>query len=178
MSGLHTLRDVDGVFGSFVMDGSGAVLARDLPDVFGESTLREAAERVLRLFLLSESHGEAPEMLVLTFRDYRLLLRSAGAHVLGVIAENRANLPALRMAMTLLLRRFASPTVPASEARAQLGSAPVLSRAPLPPTPAPPSVRASIPDTFPGQKPPATVQPSTPAAPTAPVRTYRGRPIS
>lgn len=168
MSGLENLRDVDGVFGSFVMSSDGKLVARDLPEMFADETLTDAAGRIQRLMLLSEAMGENPESMVLTFRDYRLFLRGGGPHLLGVIAENRASTPALRMAMTLLLRRFASPTL---DLRGRAPSAPSLPQKPMAPTPAPPSVRASMPSI-----PESTVV-SKPNVP-APVRTYRGRPIS
>ena len=43
---LSSLKDIEGVYGSFVVDGSGALTLRDLPAVIDNAALREAGPRI------------------------------------------------------------------------------------------------------------------------------------
>lgn len=189
MNLLQELKDVDGVFGSILLDEQGGVCERDFPAMFSDDTLQEAAARVMRWVALSESTGPSADTLLMTFPDYKMVVRRHPGRLLVAIAETRTNVPALRMAMNLILRRASGPhELP-----------PRISRPlPRPPTPQPPSVQAA------NSAPPAvellpvarmSTLPEPPRAPIGPSaapqvpgasssvaasnkqRTYRGRPI-
>src|SRR5690606_30778910 len=57
---LATLKDIDGVYGSFVIDRDGRLKARDLPAVFDEQALGDAGPRIVRLWEVI-SEDETPE---------------------------------------------------------------------------------------------------------------------
>jgi predicted regulator of Ras-like GTPase activity (Roadblock/LC7/MglB family) len=105
LSTLGALRDVDGVVGSFVVDGDGALLARDLPQIFESELLHEIGPRIRRIADgLSES-GDTPGSVVLHFQDHKLWLKPADGFTLCVLGSVQVNRPALRMALTLVARR-------------------------------------------------------------------------
>src|SRR5688572_14302622 len=71
---LQSLRDIEGVYGSFILDGAGKLLARDLPGVFDDHTLNESGERIVRLWAVL-SEAAPPEYTVLEFAEYSLFVR-------------------------------------------------------------------------------------------------------
>jgi len=110
---LRSLRDVDGVVGSFVLGRQGALDARDLPDYFDSAVLLEVAPRVERLYEAWKSLGSELESASLSFAEHKLHLREFGAGFLAVVSLTQVNAPALRMAMGMVGRRLG----PALEAR-------------------------------------------------------------
>jgi hypothetical protein len=72
---LHSLRDIEGVYGSFIVDANGQTVARDLPALFDDHTLTESGERIVRLWEVLSEDG-APEYALLEFAEYSLFLRS------------------------------------------------------------------------------------------------------
>ncbi len=103
---LQTLRDIQGIQGSFVIGkDSGQVLARDLPRFIDESALSQVGPRISRLLEVIESE-QAMESSALRFADHRLDIRPLGTATLCVLADANVNLPALRMAMKLLCRKL------------------------------------------------------------------------
>ncbi|MFZ5893302.1 MAG: hypothetical protein ACOY0T_19740 [Myxococcota bacterium] len=107
---LRGLRDVEGVFGSFVLSGTGQLFAKDLPAVFHDDVFTDTGPRVLRLCEAIERGGESLEGLVLRFADYRLHVRRSKERLLCVIANVDTNAAALRMALGLAATRVASAT--------------------------------------------------------------------
>ncbi len=107
---LQALRDIEGVYGSFILDAAGKLLARDLPGIFEDHTLNESGERISRLWtVLSES--APPEHALLEFAEYSLFLRglfSRGtlAGCLCVVVPPTVNLLALRLAAKWVARAF------------------------------------------------------------------------
>jgi hypothetical protein len=83
---LHSLRDIEGVYGSFIVNANGETIARDLPPVFDDHTLAESGERIVRLWaVLSES--SAPEYALIEFAEYSLFIRELFVSGLGAHGE-------------------------------------------------------------------------------------------
>ena len=114
---LHSLRDIAGVYGSFVINANGETIARDLPALFDDLTLSESGTRIARLWEVLSEDGP-PEYALLEFAEYSLFLRGVfqrGAALSGclcVVVPATVNLLALRLASKWVARdtpRF--PTV-------------------------------------------------------------------
>jgi len=159
---LTSLRDVEGVYGSFLVSFSGRTLARDLPIMFDEQAVAVAAERVARFGEAFEGDPIGLEMSVLRFGDHKLHLRRVSRGFLCVLTALRVNMPTLKMALTLVGRRMASE----SEANGERATLPSL----LPPAPANPAAppRSSV-------LPPGGAAPLGPSGRRAVL--YRGRRI-
>jgi predicted regulator of Ras-like GTPase activity (Roadblock/LC7/MglB family) len=183
---LRTLRDVDGVYGSFVIASSGALISRDLPTAFDNELFSEVGPRVTRLYETFASNGEELESVMLRYADHKLYLRKMTWGLIGIICGVAVNLPALRMVGNLVVRRIdpevaaaiprsAPPPLPTSPTRALT---PGLRQIPPPsavrPTPTPPPVAfdrtSSPPDVVPEDGRDVT----SPASDRH-VRMYRGR---
>jgi predicted regulator of Ras-like GTPase activity (Roadblock/LC7/MglB family) len=129
---LSGLRDVTGVYGSFMVSPEGATVARDMAAMFTDDLLDEVAGRLLRL---RESFGpEGSDVLsyVLRFREHLLFVRSVRDGVLCVLSDPGVNMPALRMGASLAVRRLG----------------PLIDQPPAPPVPAPPAPEAPAPATI------------------------------
>lgn len=148
--GLSTLRDVEGVTGSFVYARNGRVLARELPPLFDDGALMEAGGRLARLQDTFATVGDELATAVLRFRDYRLFLKVLSAGTLCIVANNEVNMPAMRMAANLVGRRIGA----------------VLQSSELAKEPAPEAPPAASP----------TPKPGPPMAPPG-MRRFRGRPV-
>lgn len=166
MQVLHDLRDIPGVYGSFVIADSGQMIGRDLPSVFEDGLLSHTGSRIVRLCETLENGGDPLEHLTLRFTEYRLHVRRAPRGLLCVIASETVNVPALRMALSLVARRLPIPG-PAAESEP-----PRTLRSSQTPSAAPPPVAASH-STYPPVGAGAVTEPARPK----PVRTYRGRPV-
>jgi len=140
---LRTLRDVQGVFGSFVLSGTGSLVSKDLPAVFDEAVFEEVGPRITRLYETFSTGGEDLDSVMLRYFEHKLYLRKMAWGILGILSGTQINLPALRMAGNLVARRI-DPDVAAT-----------VSRAPSPPVRPTPSVR-SDPGPAGGSSPPAT----------------------
>jgi predicted regulator of Ras-like GTPase activity (Roadblock/LC7/MglB family) len=138
---LSALRDVDGVFGSFVVSKTGALAGRDLPAVFEDRVLSEVGPRLVRLHDTLSAGGQTLDSCVMRFADHKLHVRVLQNGLLCVLTSNQANASALKMAVTLTARRV-DPTIvepaPTSHAAAPTSHAGS-------PTPAPPSITAAPP---------------------------------
>jgi hypothetical protein len=108
---LSSLREIDGVLGSFVLDGEGQLLARDLPHAFDDDTLDRAGVHLSRLRAALESDGSGFESCVARFGPHLLLLRAARADTLCVLLPRGTNLAAAQMSSTLVARRLSPPAV-------------------------------------------------------------------
>ncbi len=103
---LESLKDLEGIVGSFLIDPSGNIVAQDVPSYFGSATY-DIAPRALRLReALSISEGELSSC-VLRFGAHKLSFRPVGESLLGVLATAQVNMPALRMATNLVTRKLA-----------------------------------------------------------------------
>lgn len=196
---LQGLRDVQGVFGSFVLSRSGRVLCKDLPRMFDDRVFEEIGPRILRLKETLSGDEAGLDNVVIRYSEHKLHLRFLSANVLGVITSASVNALTLKMALTLSSRRIEAdlgqhpPGVSSGErygSFSAVGTAapPPLwtdesakgssSKAPLDPLPGPPTLRSSKPS---GQPPPSLPgPPDLPAPPNGPRRApvlYRGRRI-
>jgi len=162
---LAALRDVDGVVGSFVVDADGALLARDLPQMFDNDLLGEIGPRIRRMAEGLSETGENPSSVVLHFKDHKLWIKPTEEFTLCVLGALQVNRPALRMALTLVSRRVA----------------PLLGAATPSATPPPPSTLATPIAPPVSTSPPATLLASDPYEPTVTSHSrralYRGRAI-
>jgi predicted regulator of Ras-like GTPase activity (Roadblock/LC7/MglB family) len=109
---LHSLRDIDGVYGSFVLNAAGEPTARDLPAVFDDRTLTESGFRIVRLWEVVSESGP-PEYALLEFAEYSLFLRSVGEGCLCVVVPSGVNVLALRLASKWVARHL-DPDSPSS----------------------------------------------------------------
>jgi len=104
---LSSLRDLEGIVGSFVVSESGDVIAKDLPAYF-DGVLEEVGPRLLRLRdALDLAEGDVSACNV-RYAGYKLTVRSMQGAIITVIADAKVNGPALRMAMNLVVRRCGS----------------------------------------------------------------------
>ena len=192
---LSTLRDVEGVMGSFVVDLLGQVRARDMPAMFDDHALEEAAPRIARLKDALETQGEQIDSVTLSHGELTLFLRTTGEIILCVLAPQDVSAPALRMGTSLVLKRLPDVLAAAAKAASQASTLPPTLRpppsasvefAPALPAPAavpsialpPPPPRVSAPPPLPPPRPaPAPLAP--PIVPEAPAtkhqRYFRGR---
>jgi hypothetical protein len=102
---LQSLRDIDGVYGSFVINAAGELRARDLPPVFDDQTLTDSGMRIARLWEVA-SEGATPEYALLEFAEYNLFLRRVGSGCLCVVVPAQVNVLALRLASKWVARYF------------------------------------------------------------------------
>jgi hypothetical protein len=106
---LQSLRDIEGVYGSFVINSAGEPSARDLPAVFDNGTLLESGGRIVRLWELAAEDG-VPEYALLEFSEYSLFLRGLGSGCLCVIVPATVNLLALRLASRWVVKNLERPS--------------------------------------------------------------------
>jgi predicted regulator of Ras-like GTPase activity (Roadblock/LC7/MglB family) len=102
---LTALRDVQGIEGSFIIGESGGLIAKELPAIFNDSLFSELGARINRLKECFLSNGDDMESGLLKFSDHKLYLRTVTKGTLGIITSSSVNMPALRMAVNLALRR-------------------------------------------------------------------------
>jgi predicted regulator of Ras-like GTPase activity (Roadblock/LC7/MglB family) len=180
---LRTLRDVQGVYGSFVIAGTGALVASDLPAVFDAELFEEVGPRITRLYETFLSGGEELDSCMLRFAEQKIYLRKMTWGVIGILSAVAVNMPALRMVANLVIRKIdpevvpsLRPTVsplpplipPAVEPLGAIGVAtPPVSFRPVAPNPPPVSVAPEVP----------VAEPPSAPAPARQVRMYRGRPV-
>jgi len=181
---LRTLRDVQGVFGSFVISTSGSVVSKDLPAVFDNELIAEVGPRITRFYETFASGGEELDSVMLRYFEHKLYVRKLAWGFVGILSGIEVNLPALRMVGNLVARKI-DPEVAAA----------TVSRPPTPRTPSPPQVSPAStkpPGPTPPPPPVSRTAPPTPPRPAAPppeahdskqpnsehqVRMYRGRRI-
>jgi len=106
---LHALRDIEGVYGSFVINAAGAPAARDLPSVFDYSTLLDSGARIARLWEVVSENG-SPEYALLEYSEYSLFLRALAGGCLCVVVPPTVNLLALRVASRWVAKSFDRPS--------------------------------------------------------------------
>jgi predicted regulator of Ras-like GTPase activity (Roadblock/LC7/MglB family) len=105
LQALTTLKDIEGVYGSFVVDRDGRLFARDLPAVFDDNALADSGPRIVRLWEVV-AEDEAPEYTLIEFSEYWLFIRPVPSGTLCVVVPPRVNVSALRMAAALAAKRL------------------------------------------------------------------------
>jgi hypothetical protein len=180
---LRSLRDIDGVLGSFLVDDAGQLLARDMPSIFDEHALRSAGQRLGQMRAAFEADGGAFEGCTARFGGHLLVLRAAAKRTLCVLCPVGTNMTTLQMGLNLVSRRAhelperaSLPPHAPSFHGAQYG-------VPPPPAPAPHSAAPSSSGQRPSS-PPVAAAPLDPMAsgdpssePQSITRFFRGRPV-
>jgi hypothetical protein len=100
---LSSLKDIDGVYGSFVVDASGGLTLRDLPAVIDNAALREAGPRIARLWGAFPD-DDRPEYVLLEFSSHQVFIRKFDAGSLCVFVPPSVNRLALKMAASFVAR--------------------------------------------------------------------------
>jgi hypothetical protein len=136
---LSSLKDIDGVYGSFVVDATGGLTLRDLPAVIDNAALREAGPRIARLWGAFPD-DDPPEFVLLEFSSHQVFIRKFDAGSLCVFVPPNVNRLALKMAANFVARWLDAELAGAS---AQAEPSPVSE-------PPPPS--QSVPPPPPGKK--------------------------
>jgi|SRR6478609_6625009 len=113
---LSSLRDLEGIVGSFVVSETGDVVAKDLPAYF-DGVLEEVGPRLLRLReALDMAEGDVSSCSV-RYAGHKLTIRSIDTALLAVVADAKTNGPALRMAMNLVVRKCSAGDLNAPSSR-------------------------------------------------------------
>ena len=103
LDALGSLRDIEGVYGSFVVDAVGGITLRDLPAVIDNSALREAGPRSARLWGAFPD-DDPPEYVLLEFSSHQVFIRKFDAGSLCVFVAPTVNRQALKMAASFVAR--------------------------------------------------------------------------
>ncbi len=128
---LSSLKDIDGVYGSFVVDATGALMLRDLPAVIDNAALREAGPRIARLWG-AFPEDDPPEYVLLEFAAHQVFIRKFEAGSLCVFVPPTVNRLALKMAANFVARWLdADGAGPSAEAEPSPMSEPVVASPPL-----------------------------------------------
>src|SRR5208283_3383016 len=109
---LRALRDVEGVYGSFVIARTGALVASDLPPIFDAELFGDVGPRITRLYESFRAGGEELDGCVLRYAEHKLYLRTMAWGLIGVLSAVAVNKPALRMVVNLVIRRVDPEVVP------------------------------------------------------------------
>ncbi len=136
LDALNSLKDIEGVYGSFVVDSTGTLTLRDLPTVIDNAGLREAGPRIARLWA-AFPEDDPPDYVLLEFAAHQVFIKKFDAGSLCIFVPPNVNRLALRMAASFVARWLdtRAPAQPSPESE----PSPVLE-----PTPsAPPTASAS-----------------------------------
>lgn len=150
-SALSSLKDIPGVFGSFVFAPDGALTARDMPALYPDSVFTEIGRRLESIAEAVDGQLKGYHELLAKFDGHWLLSRRTPKGTLNVLVDESVNFPALKMAANVAVKHLDKLEAPAPPP-------PVVERAPapaatsLPPPPPAPSVAVAAP-VSPEQKP-------------------------
>ena len=100
---LSSLKDIDGVYGSFVVDITGGLVVRDLPGVIDNGALREAGPRIARLWG-AFPEDDPPDYVLLEFASHQVFIKKFDLGSLCIFVPPSVNRPALRMAANFVGR--------------------------------------------------------------------------
>jgi hypothetical protein len=100
---LSSLKDIEGVYGSFVVDPSGGLSLRDLPAVIDNAALREAGPRIARLWG-AFPEDDPPEYVLLEFVSHQVFIKKFDGGSLCVFVPPTVNRLALKMAANFVAR--------------------------------------------------------------------------
>jgi predicted regulator of Ras-like GTPase activity (Roadblock/LC7/MglB family) len=104
---LRSLRDVQGVAGSFVTSADGELLWRDMPAYFPSETLSEVAPRAARIFESWSADSDDAECVV-RFADHKLYLHRLADGMLCALLRADTHMPSMRTAVSLVSRHLGS----------------------------------------------------------------------
>jgi predicted regulator of Ras-like GTPase activity (Roadblock/LC7/MglB family) len=101
---LRSLRDIEGVLGSFIWLQDGRLLASDVPESCPPATLQAVAERVQRLYDALVSTGDTFDNTTLAYSQYKLHVCAVKDAFIGAVLSSHVNMSALKMAVALARR--------------------------------------------------------------------------
>lgn len=140
---LKSLRDVDGVLGSFVFQYDGSIVLSDLPAFFDIDALRQASPRITSLIETLNSRGTKLTHFVLRYSSHVVWVQPfASLQALCVIAPIQTNLASLRMGINLVTRKLPG-VLAALDDRAEIESSHTLAADPSTPVPIDPNTEPS-----------------------------------
>jgi hypothetical protein len=120
---LSSLKDIEGVYGSFVVDSSGGLTLRDLPAVIDNAALREAGPRIARLWGAFPEE-DPPEYVLLEFVSHQVFIKKFESGSLCVFVPPNVNRLALKMAANFVGRWLDSRAAPSQPSEAEPSLAP------------------------------------------------------
>jgi predicted regulator of Ras-like GTPase activity (Roadblock/LC7/MglB family) len=105
---LSTLRDIEGVLGSFIWLTDGTLLASDVPESCPPATLQAVGGRVQRLCDAFVNASDRFEGTTLAFSQYKLHVCTVDDAFIGVVLSSQVNMSALKMAVALARRELST----------------------------------------------------------------------
>ncbi len=133
MNPLNSLKDIPGVFGSFVFGPDGSLTARDMPAVYPDDLFSEIHRRLQGIAEAVEPALTGFYELLAKFDGHWLLTRMTPKGTLNILADESVNFPALKMAANVTVKHLETLTA------AKVEAAPVAVEVPAP-APAPVAV--------------------------------------
>ncbi len=133
LAGINALL---GVIGSFVCDTDGKVIARSMPDSYGDDQLSVTSRVVAQTLQALEASGQRVTDMDLHFDGCRLILKCLRGGTLAILCARNINLPLLNMTASVAAKKIASQLKPKAavareaEAPAAAGAAPAAPTAP------------------------------------------------
>jgi predicted regulator of Ras-like GTPase activity (Roadblock/LC7/MglB family) len=103
---LTSLLDVAGVEGSWLVNSTGALAAWNMPSTVEEEVLDEASAKLGRLRQAFAVAGQELDFCTVRFARYKLCLKASAAGIICVLTRPDVNVPALRMALKLILHQL------------------------------------------------------------------------
>jgi predicted regulator of Ras-like GTPase activity (Roadblock/LC7/MglB family) len=103
---LASLRDINGVTGSFIVGTGGQLVARDTSALLSEDILAPVGPRLVRLWDTLREVDKSLDQAVISYESQKLYVRPVVQGLLCTIVPLGTNMPALRMAVNLLLKKI------------------------------------------------------------------------
>jgi len=104
---LESLRDVDGVQGSFVLEPDGGLMAWDVAPPLTEACLDEAGQRIARLAETFDAVvGSELRLCTIAFKAAKLFVTRTPAGFVCVLTDPSLHLAATRIAATVVARKI------------------------------------------------------------------------
>ena len=103
---LEDLTKVAKVFGSFVNDEDGNLVAYNMPSGFDENMLKEAGRISIQGFQGIESTGYTVDRIELEFSENRLINRRITGGVISVLCAKRISLPLLNLTFNVISKKI------------------------------------------------------------------------
>src|SRR4051794_11447831 len=95
---LSSLKDIQGVVGSFVLNDTGALMGREMPTLYPDALFPEIGRRLESVKQALETQKGPYTELLLKFDAYWLVSRRTTKGSLNILTTETVNYPALRMA--------------------------------------------------------------------------------
>jgi hypothetical protein len=108
---LQLLRDVSGVLGSIAVTNDGDLCGSDLPRAFDAATLESLGMRISQLRAALASADRPMKTASFRYQGHSLFVSQLDFGLVGILAEQQTNAPALDMVTRLVGQRL-NATVP------------------------------------------------------------------